>query len=170
MSEQPQDQEPTAGENPQGQEPVAGENPQSQEPAEGGNPPEFMDRREERIRRREERRAARGRSGGGAWVGGAILVIIGIVFLLQNLGAFVLNNWWALFILIPAIGAFVSAWRSYQDAGGRLTAPARGSLIGGLVLTMVTAVFLFNLSWGLVIPLLIILGGIALLLNYYLPS
>src|SRR5512146_1135342 len=111
-----------------------------------------MDRHEERMRRREERWAARGGRGSGAWVGGAILVILGLIFLLQNMGYFVVNNWWALFILIPAIAAFGAAWRTYQDAGGRLTGAARGSLIGGLVLTMVAAVFLFNLNWTVVGP------------------
>ena len=122
------------------------------------------------MRRREERWAARGGRGSGAWIGGAILIILGLVFLLQNMGAFVLNNWWALFILIPAIGAFGAAWRTYQTAGGRLTAASRGSLISGFVLTMVAAVFLFNLNWTVVGPVLIILAGIALLMNAFLPA
>src|SRR5512137_1892101 len=96
------------------------ENPQDQGPTNEENRPEFMARHEARMRRREERWAARGSRSGGAWVMGAILIIIGIVFLLQNMNVFILNNWWALFILIPAVGAFGAAWRSYQDAGGRL--------------------------------------------------
>ncbi len=151
------------------------ENPQNQEPSNSGNPPEFPSRHEERMRRREERWAAReerwtARGSRGAWIGGAILVILGLVFLLQNMGLFVLVNWWALFILIPAVAAFGSAWRSYQAAGGRLTGGARGSLIGGLVLVLVAAVFLFGLNWGVVGPLLIVLAGIGLLLNAFLPS
>ncbi len=144
------------------------ENPQNQEPTPGGEKPDFTSRHEERMQRREERWAARG-SRGGAWIFGAILIIIGIVFLLQNMNIFILNNWWALFILIPAVAAFGSAWRSYQDAGGRLTGGARGSLIGGLVLVLVAAVFLFGLNWGVVGPLLIVLAGIGLLLNAFLP-
>ncbi len=145
------------------------ENPQNQEPTTGENQPEFRNRHEERMRRREERWAARGNRG-GAWIMGVILVLIGIIFLLQNMNIFILNNWWALFILIPAVAAFGSAWRSYQDAGGRLTGGARGSLIGGLVLVLVAAVFLFGLNWGVVGPLLIVLAGIGLLLNAFLPS
>ncbi len=151
------------------------ENPQNQEPTPGGNQPEFLSRDEERMRRHEERmqrheerRAARG--GSGAWIGGAILIILGLVFLLQNMGLFVLVNWWALFILLPGVAAFGNAWRAYHDAGGRLTGAARGSLIGGLVLTMVAAVFLFGLNWGVVGPLLIVLAGVGLLLNAFLPS
>ncbi len=129
--------------------------------------PEYLDRHERRRRRREERRAGRGY--GGAWIGGTVLIILGVVFLLQNLGAFALENWWALFILIPAVGSFGNAWREYQGAGGYLTPSARGSMIGGLVLTMVAAIFLFNLNWGLLGPILIILAGTAILLNALLP-
>lgn len=146
------------------------DNPQKQETPAGASQPEFLSRHEERMRRREERWEARGGRMGGAWVGGAILILLGIVFLAQNLGALALNNWWALFILLPAVGSFGTAWRLYQNAGGRLTAPARGSLIGGLVFTMIAAVFLFNLNWTWFGPLLIILAGIGLLFNSILPS
>ncbi len=131
--------------------------------------PEPLDRREARRQRLEERRAARGGRGRGAWVGGVILIILGVVFLLQETGTFALENWWALFILIPAVGAFGRAWRHYQDAGGRITAGVRSSLIGGLVLTVVSAAFLFNLDWGLLGPVLILLAGISLLINALLP-
>jgi hypothetical protein len=125
-----------------------------------------QDWRQMRREARQERRAAR-RSGSyaGGWVGGAILVLIGLVFLLNNTGAFNLENWWALFILIPAIGAFGAAWNNYQSSGGRLTAAARGPLIGGFVLVLISVVFLFGLDFGLVWPFILILGGIALLLN-----
>lgn len=131
--------------------------------------PEPLDRREWRRERREERRAARGDRNRGAWVGGVALIILGVVFLLQNTAAFALENWWALFILIPALGAFERAWRHYQEAGGRLTASVRSALLGGLVLIVVAAAFLFNLEWGLLGPVLILLVGIALLINALLP-
>ncbi len=115
----------------------------------------------------EEHRSTRGGSGG--WLLGIILVILGFIFLAQNLtGLPVINNWWALFIMIPAVAAFSAAWRTYQVAGNRLTMPARGSLGAGLLLTLVTAVFLFNLSWTFLGPIVIILAGIGLLLNVFL--
>ena len=131
--------------------------------------PETLDRHAARHQRREERRAARGAGNGGAWVGGVVLIVLGIVFLLQNTGAFSLENWWALFILIPALGAFGRARSNYQDAGGRLTAAVRSALMGGVVLTVVAAAFLFNLNWGLLGPVLILLAGIGLLINGLLP-
>jgi hypothetical protein len=134
------------------------------------NPQDARDmRREAREMRREERRVGRGDRPGGGLIAGAVLVVVGAVLLAQNFGITTLDNWWALFILIPAVGALGNAWRSYQAAGGRLTTGARGSLIGGLVLLMVTAIFLFNLNWGLLGPIVIILAGVGLLLNTFLP-
>jgi hypothetical protein len=122
---------------------------------------------EERVLSRAERRARRRDS--TPWLGGAILIVLGLIFLAQNFGVATLNNWWAIFILIPAVGAFSAAWRKYQAAGDRLTSDALGSLIGGLVLTAVSLVFLFNLKLGpndnLLWPLLLIVGGVAVLLQ-----
>ena len=125
-------------------------------------------RQSAREERREERRARRGTTG-TAWIGGVILILLGIIFLLQNVRGFYLNNWWALFILIPAIGSFASAWDIYQH-NGRLTGPARGALIAGCVLLLVTATFLFSLNWGLVFPLLLVILGFVLLLNSLLSG
>jgi hypothetical protein len=135
------------------------------DPGEQPDEPGYRDWREER----EERRAQR-RSGGGAWWGGLVLIVLGVIFLLQNMGAAIFSNWWALFILIPAVAAFGAAWRSYQAAGNRLTAPARGSLIGGLVLTAISLGFLFNLNGRLFWPMLIILAGVGIALNAMLPA
>ncbi len=118
----------------------------------------------EPVESRRERRAAR-REGRGAWIIGALLVALGILFLLQNMGAVNLKNWWALFIMIPALGAFGDAWRSYQDSGKRMTSKARGSLFVGVLLTMVSAAFLFSLNWTYLGPILIILAGAGLLAN-----
>lgn len=99
------------------------------------------------------------------WVGGVILIAMGLFLLLQNLTGFTLNNWWALFILIPAVGALGRAWKRYQDAGGRLTAEARSALFGGVILILVAAIFLFGWSWSLFGPILLLLLGISLLAN-----
>jgi hypothetical protein len=120
-------------------------------------------RSEARQQRREERREARA-AGSGAWVGGAILILLGVVFLLQNLSGYRLENWWALFILIPAFGAYANAWRMYQ-AEGALTAGVRGSLFSALMMTLVAAIFLFGLSWSLFGPVLLLLIGFGLLIG-----
>ena len=128
------------------------------------NTPEPMDRREARHQRRAERLADPSR--GGSWVAGIILIVLGGAFLMQNMGSyrFPLQNWWALFILIPAVGAFDTAFRTYRNTG-TFTNTARGSLLVGIVLTLVTAIFLFNLSWTYFGPALIILAGLGILMN-----
>jgi hypothetical protein len=131
-----------------------------------GTPPENTDWHTARHQRREERRLARD---GGGWIGGAILIVVGVVILLQNFTTFTLYNWWALFILLPAVGAFGNAWRIYQ-ADGRLTASARANLIGGIILTMVAAIFLLNLNWTILGPVLLILTGLGFVLNAFLPG
>jgi cation transport ATPase len=127
----------------------------------------FEEHRQRRASRRAERRARRG--GANAWVGGAILIIVGLILMAQNLGVVVLNNWWALFILIPAVGSFGTAWRRYQAADGLLTSGVIGSLIGGCVLGAIALAFLFNLTlglnWNLFWPLMLIVGGLSLLLQ-----
>ncbi len=103
----------------------------------------------------------------GGWIGGVILILVGAAFLLRNFGLFdwpLFDNWWALFILIPAIASLGNAWRSYQ-AQGRLGGEVIGSLIGGLVLLCVALVFLLNLDWGAIWPIFLILGGLSILLR-----
>jgi LiaF transmembrane domain len=125
------------------------------------------ERRMSRAERRAERRSRRG--GGAPWILGAILIVLGVGFLANSFGLIDFTNWWALFIFIPAIWSFAAAWRRYQ-AAGRVTSGALGSAIGGVVLSAVALAFLFNLelglNWNLFWPLLLILGGLALLLQY----
>ncbi len=103
----------------------------------------------------------------GAWVAGIILIVLGAAFLAQNTGFRVipLDNWWALFILIPAVGALGAALRTYRSAGNQWTAPARASLLGGIVLTVLVFGFLFSLDWKYFGPILFILAGLGLLSN-----
>jgi hypothetical protein len=127
----------------------------------------YVEEREHwRAQRREwraERRAWRHTN--GAWIGGGILILLGIIFLLQNTGIFTLHNWWALFFLIPAFGSYASAVGMYQSNGNNFSNAVRGSVIGGVFFTLLTAAFLFGVSAGIFWPLVLILGGVALLVN-----
>jgi hypothetical protein len=101
----------------------------------------------------------------GTWILGGILVLLGIVFLLQNFMNISFGNWWALFILIPAFGSFNNAYRSYNDAGKQITPHARSSFMWGILLSLITAILLFNLNWSLLGPVVLILLGLGILLN-----
>jgi cation transport ATPase len=161
------------------QEPIPNPNPpESPSESQGAGtqestpPPVYRDWREQRRAEHWARREARwqrhaGRSYG--WIGGAILILLGVTFLLQNLGLPYLPNWWALFILIPAFWAYVAAWNIYQDHS-RLTRGGAGSLTVGILLTILALVFLLNLDVGLFWPVLLIVGGLVLLGTALLPA
>ncbi len=104
----------------------------------------------------------RWQSGGGAWVGGTILIVLGVLLLANNLGFYLPRRWWAIFLLIPAFGSFASAYSMYQTAG-RATAAVRGAVVGGLILVGLTVLFLIDFDWGRYWPVILILLGIAVL-------
>jgi|GEM_PF-660478 len=126
-------------------------------------PPDWRElRRQERAAQRAEHRGDHGYS----WVGGIVLIMLGGIFLLRNAGVIEnFDNWWALFILIPAVGSFAAAWRAYQQSGNQWTSTATGSLLGGLMLCSISAMFLFGLDIGMWWPLFLILGGVGALLG-----
>jgi hypothetical protein len=97
----------------------------------------------------------------GPWLGGVILIVLGVIFLLQNFGYPLPENWWAVFILIPAAAAFSSAWSLYERAGRRITAGVRGAAIGGTILTVLAAVFFFGVDFGKFWPVILIALGVA---------
>jgi hypothetical protein len=111
---------------------------------------------------------ARGKRTQNNPIAGAFLIVLGIIFMGQTLGSFYVSNWWALFILLPAASALSTAFQLSQDAGGRLTRPARASLLLGILLVCAAAVFLFGLNWALFGPVLIILAGLGILVNFVL--
>jgi hypothetical protein len=125
-------------------------------------------RRAERWARREVRWPRRGGRHAG-WFAGLLLILLGVVFLLQNLGILFLANWWAPFLLIPAFWAFVSVWDIYKDHG-RLTREGARSLTVGILLTILTLIFLLDLDVGLFWPVLLFAGGLVLLGTALLPA
>ncbi|MBK8900601.1 MAG: hypothetical protein IPM53_05415 [Anaerolineaceae bacterium] len=100
----------------------------------------------------------------GNITGGLVLITIGVIFLLTQVTGFYINNWWALFILIPAVFKLNEAWQGYQS-NGRLTEETRNDLLGGLLLTTVAGFFLFSIGWHLFWPLVLIMIGVGALLN-----
>jgi hypothetical protein len=93
---------------------------------------------------------------------GLVLILIGGIFLIVNVTGMYLQNWWALFILIPALSSFARGWQSYEKHG-RLTRSARRSFVGSLFFILIATVFLLGLNWGTIWPLFLILFGIKVL-------
>jgi hypothetical protein len=100
----------------------------------------------------------------GNWIPGLVLILVGVIFLAANLWEFHLDNWWALFILIPAFGNFNTAYEKYRRAG-HWTRGARSAAGWGFFFVLIATTFLFNISWSLMWPVLLILLGLGFLLN-----
>jgi hypothetical protein len=104
-------------------------------------------------------------SEGSGWILGLVLIAVGAVFLLQNAGLPVLlGNWWALFILIPAIGAFAAAWTLYRQ-DGHFTPRVVGLVTGGLVPLTIALILLFNFNFGSAWPVLLVVLGAGILMR-----
>lgn len=105
--------------------------------------------------------------GSRSWVWGLVLLAVGFLLLLQNFTGvrlIYLNNWWAVFILVPGISSLAQAWERYRESGV-FSPGARSSAFWGIVLVAVALTFFFNLSWALMLPVLLIAGGAFLLLT-----
>ncbi len=139
---------------------------QSPESSAGSPPPvqrQPVGRLEERRAARAEHRAERGSSGFGAIVGGVLLVFLGLAFIWQNMGGQFPSNWWALFILLPALGAFSAAWNRSRSGAGLFTGPVLVSLLVGLFFTGLTFALFFSLDLNWIGPLALILVGVVVL-------
>ncbi|HET6846237.1 MAG TPA: hypothetical protein VFH29_05345 [Anaerolineales bacterium] len=127
-------------------------------------------RRQEREARWHDRAERWGhRSGRGGLIWGGVLIVLGIVLFLQNRGILLPNNWWAVFILIPAFGSFVRAWDTYHDEN-RITRRVAGAAVGGTLLTVLALMFLLEFELTALWPVLLIVAGIALILTGFVPA
>ena len=97
------------------------------------------------------------RGGSFGWIGGIVLIALGVTFMLQQRG-FMIGNWWAIFIYIAAFANFANMARAWRK-DGRFTPAATGSLVGGLLLTTIASIFMFNLQWDLWWPAILIAIG-----------
>lgn len=99
------------------------------------------------------------------WLPGVALIVLGLYFLIDNFyNIRLFENWWALFILIPAFANLRNAWQRYQ-AAGEWTESAVSALTGGLLIGAVAMIFLFNLSFGMFWPVLLIILGLSILIR-----
>lgn len=129
-----------------------------------------MDRRTQRRAEKEawrvERRKLRHNSPLSGWIGGGTLIIVGLAFLARNvLGWELTNNWWAIFMLIPALSALTMAWRFSKSDQPHLRRAAFGPLVGGGFMLIIAVALFFDVSLQLVWPLLLIVIGLSFILK-----
>ena len=101
---------------------------------------------------------------GNATASAFALILIGGIFLLRNLDLLPMHsNWWALLLLVPLffLGIRIRDLRTKHGSG--IPPEARAPLTGFLSITLVMVIFLFDLDWGDVWPLFIILVGVSFL-------
>ena len=101
---------------------------------------------------------------GGNWSVGVILVAVGGVILFNQIGIFDFGRWWALFLLVPVL-YFGQQLVGILRQEGRLTAEGRRALIGLATTLVIPVIILFNLSWQMLWPLMLVLGGVSMLLT-----
>ena len=99
---------------------------------------------------------------------GLVIIVIGLLFLAREHGYKLdflwFHNWWALFILIPAVAMTARVVARIRRLG-RFDAEAAGTSIGALATTLVAGMFLFDLNFGKWWPVFVILGGLSVLLS-----
>lgn len=93
---------------------------------------------------------------------GLFLVIAGGMAFAANAFGLALENWWALFILLPATSFHLMARQVAKSEKGGAHAGSR--VLNGLSLIVFTvaAMFLLNLDWGQWWPLMLLASGTAL--------
>jgi len=96
---------------------------------------------------------------------GIAVTLFGVALMLTANKTLNVGNWWALLILIPAIGSFVEAVLRFRQAGNRLTRQAGAGLTGGLFLVAVAVMFLFKLEWNRYWGIFIVLAGLSLIFS-----
>jgi len=128
-----------------------------------------------RDQRRAERAAWRGHRHdmmGHGWsafpVGGLVILAIGVILLLGNFGLHLPPRWWAVFILIPAVGMLVGAIRFYR-VDNSMNGRAMGLTISGSVLLALALALFFGLNLGVFWPVVLIAVGAAIIARRGMP-
>lgn len=103
-----------------------------------------QDRRAERNARIRQRRTDR-YAGGFGWIAGLVFIAIGAFYLLYETGILPnLDNWWALFFLLPAAATLSAAVGAYRREEGLWVPGVVIPFIAGLFFLGLTAAFLFE--------------------------
>lgn len=94
--------------------------------------------------------------------GGLLLVLLGGAFFVSSVLGFRLENWWALFILMPALAMFGFGLGIPRQDNGRFSFSSRLFFACGLMVFVVAGMFLVNLEWSVWWPLMIMTPGASL--------
>ena len=141
--------------------------PGSGETSSGGTAP-GGDWRDQRRAERHARRGAMRDQWGGIPIGGLVILVVGVIFLAGNFGLHLPPRWWALFVLVPAAGALVSAARFYR-LDGNLSTRVVGAATGGVLMLAIALALFLGLNWGMFWPVILIIVGAGIITRGYWP-
>jgi len=123
---------------------------------------------QERQSRGLEREEERGRkpTRDGRWSLGLLLVLLGMIFFLMRTNVLPAFNWPALFLLVPVLVLFASAYQRFRQGGSALERDVRVPFIIGAGLLLVMGMLLMQWDWSNVTwPAFLIFAGFAGLLQ-----
>src|SRR5262245_30639348 len=102
----------------------------------------------------------------GPWTfwNGALLIGLGVLCLLAA-GLFQSDNWWAVFIFLPAVGLLSVAWLAHHLSRGAFNLWVRLHLSCGLIVLAVALIFALDLDWDYAWTLMLIVPGLVIFLN-----
>jgi len=104
----------------------------------------------------------------GRLIMGLVVIAIGVLFLLRNFGILLpfmqYHNWWALFILLGAVGPLSYALQRYRSQN-KVDGVVLHSLVSAAAIVTVALFFLLELDWNRWWPLFIVFGGLWMLAN-----
>lgn len=95
---------------------------------------------------------------------GAVLLLVGVVFLITNIGKLLLYRWWTLIVLgIAGIGMLYS-WSNWKKTNSLTSTNV--AIPGGvsIILLIVFLVALFSVGWMILWPALVGIAGFLIIL------
>jgi hypothetical protein len=112
------------------------------------------------IEKTSDQRASKALDRGSRWIIGLAILLMGGILLVQNLAGWQIDRWWFILLIIPSIGAFMTAWRRYHAFGKSQRSAVIRPVVIGLIFLIATVILLFNLSGQMILPLVLILVGL----------
>jgi hypothetical protein len=95
---------------------------------------------------------------------GVLLIALGILFLSQ-VTFFKNDNWWSVFILLPALGFLWTAGTVYHFCHNVYNFWVRFHLSVGIIVLAVAVIFALGLNWRYAWTLMLVVPGLAIFLN-----
>ncbi len=108
------------------------------------------------------------KSRGNNWIIGLTLLLGGGILLIQNLIGWQTDNWWFILLVVPALGAFATAWKRYRDFGRAQRKFILRPVIVGFLFLFLGTILLFDLEGSIILAILLVFVGLGGLLWAFL--